>query len=160
MEGEYSYRDTVDGLEMTVSTTYNWQTTGTGFDVFNPYGLYVLTKDSYTMTFRFDQKVRFESFDVGRTAKLAGDESITFSVNSVVQTTENNFADGVHDFSNKFVVEADTDIVMTCLNPNYIMYESVIWKSLTVTVVPEPAAYALMLGGLVLIVSLMRRKRL
>ena len=157
----YTFTDSGSSLKMDLSTTDDWATFGTGFAKYtNNQGLEVFDGHNLSMTFVFDQDVRITGYEVGYyVAGLSGDEAIILTGSGHTSREEGTAKlwPGTKTFENQFTLKAGDSLVLTSWNPTDGGASSA-WKSLSVTVVPEPATYALLLGGLVLAGAILRRR--
>ena len=163
LNGATSYSDTVSGLKMDLTTSDDWDNTG-GLRI-NSSGLYVVAGSSYgnSMTFTFDQDIQLSSFTKGAQGGSVDTDALEINFNSGGSTiTEFQDIAGANfdsnDFSFTFSIEAGDAITFTNRNPD-INNAAFITSDLTVTVVPEPATYGLILAGASLFFLMLRRRR-
>ena len=117
-----------------------------------------------TVSFTFNQTVTLESFVNATVGVTDADDNWSFRVGSenwVTETFPAGMTFGVsYEFNNKLTVQAGSTLQIRTNNPNNAGTNTIEWKSLTVTVVPEPASYALLLGfGAFLFIMIRHRIR-
>ena len=157
-----------DGLTtLTVSTTFDWDSADPSINVDSSGGLTVYQDPgsagtAANLTFTFSKAVTLDSFVIGYSVIISNDDYIDFTVGSETKTlalqqeadsTELNFPS---TFDN-WVIPANTALTLTNRGSGITTFQR--WSNLTVTVVPEPATYALLLGCGVLGVRLLIRRR-
>jgi hypothetical protein len=170
---QYQFINSASGLTLDMSTQDRWQDSGNpqaavGF-ISNAnsqqgfVGLGVLEEtDGFTMTFRFNKRVRLESYTISSVQTPFDDDEFVRLSNGTSTTTESTKAVGDYNFTNRFEVAANTDLTLTSINPTYPsatdVDQHIIWRYFRVTVIPEPETYALLLGGATLGLALLRRR--
>ena len=170
---QYQLIDTNSGLTLDMSTNDRWEDGGNsqtpiGFlanadSQQGAIGLGVLEEtNGFTMTFRFNRKVRLESYTIsGVLTPFDGDERIRLS-DGTSTTEESTNAVGDYNFTNRFEVVANTDLTLTSINPTYPtaagVDQHIMWRYLRVTVIPEPETYALLFGSAALALALHRKR--
>ena len=169
----YRFNDSASGLILDMSTNDRWKDGGnpqeavgftTNSDAQQGFvGLGVLEEtNGFTMTFRFNKTIRLESYTISSIeTPFDGDEFVRLS-DGTQTTQEGNRAVGDYNFANRFEVAANTDLTLTSINPTYPtapnVDQHILWRHFRVTVIPEPGTYGLYLGGLVLALTVCRRK--
>lgn len=155
----YEATDAVSNLKMVLTTDSNWHQFG-GFDKSSE-GLITFKEQNHTMSFTFTETVKIIGFEVAYyRAGLSGDEAIVLTGSGQTSREEGTAKlwPGTKTFSNQFILNAGDALVLSNYNPTDGGAISA-WSSISVAIVPEPATYALLLGGLVFVVSLVRRER-
>ncbi len=143
---------------LTVSTTDIWGNQGIAGIMADTDGLKVY-KNSLSLFFEFSKDVTLKSFFHDYSYQI-DDHIIEFSLGNEtknLELTSNNYS--TEEFPATFdnwVIPANTSLKLTSLDNNVLASQQ--WASLTVTVVPEPATYALLLGCGVLGVRLLIRR--
>ncbi len=145
---------------LTVSTTDDWgNIRQVGIRVDSD-GLRVY-RNSLSLTFSFSKDVIFKSF-FNDYSYQADNHSITFTLGNESKNLEiRNNNGNTEEFPaafNNWIIPANTPVTL-----NSVVHANVassqFWSSLAVTVVPEPATYAFLLGCAVLGISFMIRRR-
>lgn len=130
-----------------------------------PNGLRLFTtRNQFKIIFSFNVPVVLESYFIGDASRtFNGNESLTLRLNSTdydenFPVDNRNLNNQTLTFNNKLTIPADTSLELITINPNELM-NTVYWKTLTVTIVPEPATYALYLAAFALVFVALRRRR-
>ena len=118
------------------------------------------------ITFTFSKAVTLQTYTTS-TVSVAGDwegdESLTLNngVSTVTEPIPTNIANTTtYDFTNKVNIADGNNLILTFLNPGAYTADVMAWSRMTVTVVPEPASYALLLGfGAFLFIMIRHRIR-
>ena len=146
---------TVSGITMTITTSDDWGG-NTGAINVNNEGLIVygdLHTNSFTIT--FDKEVTYDSYTVGNDITGAVDDNLRrlqlqnfdFSKTlnlSVMTMNITALTQGTHEFTTKISTDANETL---WYSGNFRgLTTPWRWSALTVTAVPEPASYALLLG--------------
>ncbi|MGB0184315.1 MAG: hypothetical protein ACPF9Q_02700, partial [Opitutales bacterium] len=159
--GTGPYVNTVDGLTITMSTNDDWNPTLKGFASGFSAGTEVLgMHDGYSIQISFSHDVKFMEFEVGRAEGLSGDERVRFTATGLTTFDENRGTVGSYDFQNQFTLVAGTVLTLTEVNPD-ISATVINWKRIQVEadIVPEPQAYALLLGTVAFGLGYYRRRQ-
>lgn len=113
--------------------------------------------------FNFNTAVRIESYRIGSAdTTFTGDELLTLSLsgtnyNETFPVDNSDLAGQTRTFNNKLIFPAGTNLELITHNPDFGQ-QSVRWNILTVTTVPEPETYALILAGFALTYTALRRR--
>ena len=115
--------------------------------------------------FNFNTDVILESYRISSASiSFEGDERLILNLNGTNYDENFPVVNGSSlkgqtlTFNNKLTIPAGTNFELITHNPD-LGAESVYWNLLTVTVVPEPETYALILAGLALTYTALRRRR-
>ena len=129
-----------------------------GLEVFYTSGL------AKSVVFNFNTDVILENYRIGGASiSFEGDERLILNLNGTDYDENFPVDNRILDwqtltFNNKLTIPAGTDLEIIGFNPDN-GNETINWDRLTVTVVPEPATYALILAGLALTYTALRRRR-
>ena len=121
--------------------------------------------DNDMITFTFSKAVTLQTYTtstVSAAGDWEGDESFTLNngVSTVTEPIPNNITNTTYDFTSKVNIANGNNLILTFLNPGAFTLDNINWSSMTVTVVPEPASYALLLGfGAFLFIMIRHRIR-
>ena len=163
-----SFTMTSGDLTITLGTTSNWLShTGAfllgGSGPLDTNGLLIVDDDNDAFTIRFNKDVTLASYVPNflnwKGAAPNNNESISLSDGTTTKTQ--SFSSQTwgqsHNFTDPFVLSANTDLTITCQNPG--SEDLIVWSSLTVNAVPEPAVYALLLGTVAFGLGYYRRRQ-
>ena len=158
--------DTVTASDgSTILTVSARNANGSARNIFVTSGLRTFYGHQTKTIFNFNSDVILESYRISSASiTFEGDER--FILNLSGTNYDENFPNDnriltgqTRTFNNKLTIPAGTNIEIIAHNPDDGT-ETLYWNTLTVTVVPEPETYALILAALALTYTALRRRRL
>ena len=123
------------------------------------------TGTAKSVIFNFNTDVILEGYRIASSSKTyEGDERFILNLSGTnydenFPVDNRNLNGQSRTFTNKLTIPAGTNLEIITHNPDQ-GGESMYWDRLTVTVVPEPETYALILAALALTYTALRRRRI